>query len=105
MAVDVITEHNNNGNHVTEKVPLSSTTCTCSLGDTNRLSPTCMLMCVYAQRDIVVPACIHSFLFLIYFQFTRYLHMYDPDAGVKVIPCHRYSTETCGAKIIVTKEW
>ena len=41
----------------------------------------------------------------VYMQFTRYLRMYDPDAGIKVVPCHRYSTETCGAKIIVTKEW
>ena len=38
-------------------------------------------------------------------QFFRYLRMYDPDAGIKVIPCTRYSTETCGAKIVVTKEW
>ena len=38
-------------------------------------------------------------------QFARYLRMYDPDAGIEVIPCNRYSTETCGAKIVVTKEW
>lgn len=44
-------------------------------------------------------------LFLFYMQFTRYLHMYDPDAGIEVVPCGRYSTETCGAKIVVTKEW
>ena len=31
--------------------------------------------------------------------------MYDQDAGIEVIPCSRYSTETCGAKIVVTKEW
>ena len=44
-------------------------------------------------------------LFLFYMQFTRYLHMYDPDAGIEVVPCDRYSTETCGAKVVVTKEW
>lgn len=38
-------------------------------------------------------------------QFARYLRMYDPDAGIEVVPCNRYSTETCGAKIVVTKEW
>ena len=38
-------------------------------------------------------------------QFARYLHMYDHDAGIEIIPCSRYSTETCGAKIVVTKEW
>ena len=42
---------------------------------------------------------------IFYMQFTRYLHMYDPDAGIKVVPCDRYSTETCGAKLVVTKEW
>ena len=31
--------------------------------------------------------------------------MYDRDAGVKVVRCDRYSTETCGAKLVVTKEW
>lgn len=42
---------------------------------------------------------------VILLQFSRYLRMYDPDAGIKVVPCNRYSTETCGAKIVVTKEW
>ena len=52
--------------------------------------------------------CFCSVYFLCAFaaiQFTRYLHMYDQDAGIEVIPCSRYSTETCGAKIVVTKEW
>ncbi len=40
-----------------------------------------------------------------FLQFARYLCMYDPDAGIEVIPCNRYSTESCGAKIVVTKEW
>lgn len=38
-------------------------------------------------------------------QFMRYLHMYDVDAGIKIVPCTRYSNESCGAKIIVTKHW
>lgn len=37
--------------------------------------------------------------------FMRYLHIHDPDAGFKIVPCSRYSNEKCGAKIIVTKNW
>ncbi|XP_064400634.1 histone-lysine N-methyltransferase KMT5B-like isoform X2 [Halichondria panicea] len=37
--------------------------------------------------------------------FLRYLHMYDFDAGFKIASCSRYSSESCGAKVVVTKEW
>ena len=38
-------------------------------------------------------------------QFMRYLEIYSEDAGVKIIPCDRYSSETCGAKVVVTRHW
>ena len=54
----------------------------------------------------LVCTCLQSGFFLCHLlQFARYLRMYDPDAGIEVVPCNRYSTETCGAKIVVTKEW
>ena len=66
----------------------------------------CLVVCLlYIYMYISIGLYVLCFFFLVYTQFTRYLHTYDPDAGIKVIPCHRYSTESCGAKIIVTKEW
>ena len=41
----------------------------------------------------------------LHIQFMRYLHTYDSDAGIQIVPCNRYSNESCGAKIIVTKQW
>ena len=41
----------------------------------------------------------------LHIQFKRYLHTYDSDAGIQIVPCNRYSNESCGAKIIVTKQW
>ena len=38
-------------------------------------------------------------------QFVCYLRMYDKDSGFQIVPCHRYSSETCGAKVVVTQEW
>lgn len=35
----------------------------------------------------------------------RYLHMYDNDAGFEIVPCSRYSDETCGAKVVVKQNW
>ena len=31
--------------------------------------------------------------------------MYDKDGGFTVVPCQRYSNESCGAKVIVTQQW
>ncbi len=44
-------------------------------------------------------------VFIVCIQFLRYLHMYDFDAGFKIASCSRYSSESCGAKVVVTKEW
>lgn len=38
-------------------------------------------------------------------QFMRYLHIYDEQAGFEIVPCDRYSSESCGAKVAVTRSW
>ena len=38
-------------------------------------------------------------------QFMRYLQLYDTDAGITIVSCDRYSSESCGAKVVVTKQW
>ncbi len=35
----------------------------------------------------------------------KYLHMYSEDSGFEIVSCKRYSSETCGAKVVVTQSW
>lgn len=35
----------------------------------------------------------------------RYIKIFNPKAGFVILPCFRYSSEKCGAKVIVTREW
>eukprot|EP00794_Sanderia_malayensis_P018186 gene18186-20000_t len=35
----------------------------------------------------------------------RYVRLFAPKAGFAIVPCNRYSSEKCGAKVIVTREW
>ena len=66
---------------------------------------TCQVSLVSFLSGCCAHACNLGFFLCHLLQFARYLRMYDPDAGIEVVPCNRYSTETCGAKIVVTKEW
>ncbi len=35
----------------------------------------------------------------------RFLHLFNQNSGVTLQPCHRYSTEKYGGKVVATKEW
>ncbi|CAF1327726.1 unnamed protein product [Rotaria sordida] len=35
----------------------------------------------------------------------RFLHLFNKNSGVTLEPCHRYSTESFGGKVVATKEW
>ncbi|CAF4323823.1 unnamed protein product [Rotaria socialis] len=35
----------------------------------------------------------------------RFLHLFNKNSGVTLEPCHRYSTENFGGKVVATKEW
>ncbi|UJR28834.1 hypothetical protein I4U23_010058 [Adineta vaga] len=35
----------------------------------------------------------------------RFLHLFNGNSGVTLLPCFRYSTEKCGGKVVATKAW